>query len=210
MNVPFFSVATRHYPKLWCHSLTDIHNDGWIKWPTFCKRNFHVHFNERKVCYSIKDSLKYLPNDDKENKSLLVQVMGWRREWSKELPEPMTLNDVHYNDVIMGTMASEITSLTIVYSTVYSGADQRKHQNCASLAFVWGIHRGPGTPRGPVNSPHKWSVTRDMFPFDDVIMCQTMHPQAQCFYTFHNTHCPHGSQQGYSRARVNVKAHKHP
>ena len=43
----------------------------------------------------------------------------------------------------MGTMSSQITSLTIVYSTVYSGADQRKHQSSASLAFVWGIHRGP-------------------------------------------------------------------
>ena len=40
----------------------------------------------------------------------------------------------------------------------------RKHQSSASLAFVWGIHRGP------VNSPHKWPVTRKMFPFDDVIM----------------------------------------
>ena len=41
----------------------------------------------------------------------------------------------------MGAMASQITSLTIVYSTVYSGADQRKHQSSASLAFVTGIHR---------------------------------------------------------------------
>ena len=64
----------------------------------------------------------------------------------------------------MGTVASQITSLTIVYSTVYSGAYQRKHQSSASLAFVRGIHRGP------VNSPHKWQVTRKMFPFDDVIM----------------------------------------
>ena len=70
----------------------------------------------------------------------------------------------HYDDVIMGTIASQITSLTIVYSTVYSGADQSKHQSSASLAFVWGIHRGP------VNSPRKWPVTRKMFPFDDVIM----------------------------------------
>ena len=61
-------------------------------------------------------------------------------------------------------VASQITSLTIVYSTVYSGADQSKHQSPASLAFVWGIHRGP------VNSPHKGPVTRKMFPFDDVIM----------------------------------------
>ena len=64
----------------------------------------------------------------------------------------------------MGTMASQITSLTIVYSTAYSGADQRKHQSSASLAFVRGIHQGP------VNSPHKWPVKRKMFPFDDVIM----------------------------------------
>ena len=47
----------------------------------------------------------------------------------------------HYTDVIMTTMVSQITSLTVVYSTVYSDADQRKHQSSASLAFVWGIHR---------------------------------------------------------------------
>ena len=49
---------------------------------------------------------------------------------------------LHYNAVIMGAMASQITSLAIVYSTVYSGADQRKHQSSASLVFVWGVHRG--------------------------------------------------------------------
>ena len=70
----------------------------------------------------------------------------------------------HYIDVIIGTIASQITSLAIVYSTVYSGADQRKQQISASLAFVWGIHRGS------VNSLHKWPVTRKMLPFDDVIM----------------------------------------
>ena len=73
-------------------------------------------------------------------------------------------NCVHYSDVIMDAMASQITSLTIVYSTVYLGTDQRKHQSSASLAFVRGIHRWP------VNSPHKGPVTRKMFPFDDVIM----------------------------------------
>ena len=71
----------------------------------------------------------------------------------------------HYIDVIMGAITSQITSLTIVYSTVHSGAYQRKHQSSAALAFVRGIHRGP------VNSPHKWPVSRKMFPFDDVIMC---------------------------------------
>ena len=70
----------------------------------------------------------------------------------------------HYTDVIMNPITSQITSLTVVCSTVYSDADQRKHQSSASLAFVWGVHRGP------VNSPHKWPVTRKMFSFDDVIM----------------------------------------
>ena len=74
----------------------------------------------------------------------------------------------HYGDVIIGAMASQITSLTIVYSTVYSDADQRKHQSSASLAFVRGIHRWP------VNSLHKWPVTRNVFPFDDVIMNQEL------------------------------------
>ena len=63
----------------------------------------------------------------------------------------------HYSDDIMGEMASQITSLAIVYSTVYSGGDQRKHQSSASLAFMLGI------PQGPVNSPHKWPVTRKIF-----------------------------------------------
>ena len=48
----------------------------------------------------------------------------------------------------MTTMTSQITSLTIVYSTVYSDADQRKHQSSASLAFVWGIPRTKGQLRG--------------------------------------------------------------
>ena len=79
---------------------------------------------------------------------------------------------MHYIDVIMGVMASQVTSLTMVYSTVYWGADQRRHQNSASLAFVRGIHRGP------VNSPHKGSVTRKMFPFDDVIMAYSLDEEA--------------------------------
>ena len=49
----------------------------------------------------------------------------------------------------MGTMASQITSLMIVYSTVYSGTNERKHQTSTSLACVREIHRWR------VNSPHK-------------------------------------------------------
>ena len=70
----------------------------------------------------------------------------------------------HYNDVIIRTMASQITGVSIVYSTVGSGINRKKHQSSASLAFVRGIHRWP------VNSPHKRPVTRKMFPFDDVIV----------------------------------------
>ena len=79
----------------------------------------------------------------------------------------------HYGDVIMGAIASQITSLAVVYSAVYSDADQRKHQSSASLAFVRGIHRRP------VNSPHKWPVTRKIFPFDDVI---TNFTKVACIY----------------------------
>ena len=61
----------------------------------------------------------------------------------------------------MDVMAYQITNLTSVYSTFFSGEDQRKHQSSESLAFV--------SP-GPVNSQHKWPVMRKMFPFDDVIM----------------------------------------
>ena len=70
------------------------------------------------------------------------------------------------SDVIMSEVASQITGVTIVYSTVCSGADQREHQSSASMAFVRGI------PRGPVNSSHKGPVTRKMFPFGDVIMAR--------------------------------------
>ena len=81
-------------------------------------------------------------------------------EWHKGVNKSAFL---HYCDVIM-VIVSQITSLTIVYSTVYSDADQRKHQSSASLALVRGIRRGP------VNSPHKGPVTQQMFLFDDVIM----------------------------------------
>ena len=64
----------------------------------------------------------------------------------------------------MGAMASQITRLTIVYSTVYLGGDQRKYQRSVPLAFLRGIHRWP------VNSPHKCPVKRKMFPFHYVII----------------------------------------
>ena len=74
------------------------------------------------------------------------------------------VTNYHYNDVTMRAMASQITGVSIVYSNVCPGADQRKHQSSTSLAFVRGIHRWP------LNSPHKGRVTRKMFPCDIVTM----------------------------------------
>ena len=71
---------------------------------------------------------------------------------------------VHYSDALMNAMASQVTGVSIVCSAVYSGSDQREHQSSASLAFVMGIHRWQ------VDSHHKGSVTRKMFPSDDVII----------------------------------------
>ena len=108
-----------------------------------------------------------------KNRAILVHIQD-----AGVTPNPNS----HYCDVTMGPVASQITSLMIVYSSVYSGSDKRKHQSSASLAFVRGIHRGP------VNYPHKWLVTRKMFPFDDTIMrraawfCHTLRKS----FTAHN------------------------
>ena len=86
---------------------------------------------------------------------LIDLVLIWK---TKQQPSRRNDNDIvimHYNDVIIGAMASQIFSLTIVYSIVYSGAE--KNQSSASLTFVRGIHRWP------VNSLHKWPVTRKWF-----------------------------------------------
>ena len=101
-----------------------------------------------------------------------------RPQWVNENVERLWMICVlHYGDAIMGVIASQITSLTIVYSTVFSDADQRIHQSSTSLAFVWGIHHGQ------VNSPHKWPVTQKMFPFDDIIMLKQC-PSVECRQIF--------------------------
>ena len=95
------------------------------------------------------------------NGCVFCEIKVWSLRYTSHFTSYVT-SCYHYDDVIMGAIASLIASLTI--ATVYSDADRRKHQSSASLAFVWGIHRGPG------NSPHKWPVTRKMFPCDDVTM----------------------------------------
>ena len=78
----------------------------------------------------------------------------------------------------MGAMASQITSLQIVYSAIYSDTDERKHQSSASLDLVRGIHRWP------VNSPHKGQVTRKIFTFDDVTMSRKILTSLNlCFFS---------------------------
>ena len=69
----------------------------------------------------------------------------------------------HYSDVIMSVTASPISSVSIVCSTVCSGANQRNHQSSASLAFERGIHRWPE------NYPHIGHVAI-VYSFDNVIM----------------------------------------
>ena len=106
------------------------------------------------------------------NEAILSHRIWHNDDILTEISEKM----FHYSDVRMGTMGSQNTSLTVVYSTVYSGADQRKHQSSASLAFVRGIHRWP------VNSMHKWPVTRKTFPFHYVIMRCACSPQSPLMY----------------------------
>ena len=139
----------------------------------------HCKTTELRLTTVVTDSLKLVPLLSPRVYTLIYVCFEKRREIplkgiviieeapltkARKLTLLSVLSLTHYSDVIMGAMASEITSLTIVYSTVYWGADQRKHQSSASLACARGIHRWP------VNSPHTWPVTQKMFPFDDVIM----------------------------------------
>ena len=105
-------------------------------WSSFCNRIFHMKFT-----FSNKD---YLHGSSRLN---------WLFFWCLRS---------HSIDVTMS--ASQITSLAIVYWSVYSGTDQIKPQSSSPLAIVRGINRWP------VNTPHKWPITRKVFPFGDVIM----------------------------------------
>ena len=71
------------------------------------------------------------------------------RKWNTTKWNFNHAGNVHYSEVIMSAMASQITGVLIVCLNVCSVADRRKHQSSMSLAFVRGIHRWQ------VNSPHK-------------------------------------------------------
>ena len=119
-------------------------------------------FSFRKHTYNINHFWKNAHNSS-ESQGVV------HRNLSQRPSKRSHLRSYHYNDVKMSAMASQITSLTIVYSTVYSDTDQRKHGSSTSLALVQRIHRWS------VHSPHKWPVTRKMFLFDDVIMKCVIH-----------------------------------
>ena len=117
------------YTESWWEYIEDRRNDRWYK-------NEWFHSWEPKFFQNV---LLF-------NMHLTLFGSESRRKYTCRHPLVLTMFDLrpsHYDDVIMGAMAYQITSLTIVYSTVYSGADHRKHQSSASLAFVQGIHRGP-------------------------------------------------------------------
>ena len=110
-------------PRYWFHIIHD-----------FCK--YHIHSHNHIFCsVFLKTPITY-------EIYLLKNRNRCHISWA-------LVTYTHYNDAKISVVASQITSLTIIYTTVYSGTDQRKHQSSASLAFARGIHRWP------VNSPHK-------------------------------------------------------
>ena len=98
-------------------------------------------------------------------------------------PSTAMVLTMHYTDIIISAMASQITGVLIVCSSVSSGGDQRIHQRSASLAFLRGIHRWL------VDSLHKGPVTWKMFPFHDVIMEWQIYYQEEGIQSFGASQC---------------------
>ena len=94
-----------------------------------------------------------------------INTLIWIAWWADTLERKrqFQIPNIRYSDVIMSAIVSQITGVSMVCSTVSSGADQRKHQTSASLVFVRRIERWP------VNFPYKETVIRKKFIFDDVI-----------------------------------------
>ena len=107
---------------------------------------------------------KHLPHDavsQKVSETMRLNLSMWLNSAFPLFPNAAVGNDF---DVIISAMTSQFTSVSIVYPTVCSCADQRKHLSSVSLTFVWWFHRWP------LNFPHKGPVMRIFFPFDDVII----------------------------------------
>ena len=112
------------------HTHFDVNADQWF-WSILRIKDTHIPADFRKRKYCTDDS------------RAISQIPQCTCPTSHNTQVHCGVCEIHYDDVRMGAIASQITSLTIVYSIVHSDADQRKHQRSASLAFVWGIHRGP-------------------------------------------------------------------
>ena len=141
--------------------------EAWTTWVKLYRKHFECILLSANRPIFIKKYFRLVSDCPTDNKSTFIQITIWCTTYHNHLSELMLASFhgcIYYSDVIMSAMASQIASLDIVYSTVYSGADQRKHQSSASLAIGRGIHWWP------VNSTRKWPVTWKMFPFDDVIV----------------------------------------
>ena len=159
--------------KRWhTHPWFSVEQPRVVSRPTFSSLVYQIwHFSKARLCAHVQIFSSKFSYEVFLQYTILEWILWGARETLNCMHgHVVSFNQIYgiitqdYSYAIMSAMASQITRLTIVYSTVYSGADQRKHQSSASLAFVRGIHRRP------VNSPHKGPVTRKRFPFDDVIM----------------------------------------
>ena len=125
-------------------------------------RNLNISIQENAfdiaVCISMTECVVYA--------NVLGQFRPILYQWAPILFEKPAYHSfqMHYSGFIMSATASQITGVSIVCSTVCSGADQTKHQSSVLPALAKRTHRWT------VDSPHKGPVTRKMFPFDDVIM----------------------------------------
>ena len=95
----------------------------------------------RLVLWTVTRYMSRLTGGGERSTTGVVTTVGISSQWGGAMPvvtlySPQDIKVGHYGDIIMSAMASQITSLTIVYSTVYSGANQRKHQSSAPLAFA--------------------------------------------------------------------------
>ena len=87
----------------------------------------------------------------------------------------------HYNEVIMSAMSSLITGVSVVYSIVYLGADQRKHQGSAPLAFVRGFPSQMASHAEHLMMSSRWELFRSFYALKcnwcqiDVILCVCMY-----------------------------------
>ena len=152
------SIITQFEYVLWCHTMhewvMDIHCKIWIAQGRFTNI---ILSPSTQWCVCVIINTHKTPTCPYSNDTSTVLMISGSSFFFKHVICE------HYSDV-MGPMASSITSLMIVYWTVYSGADQRKHQIPGALVFVRGIRRWP------VNSSHKGPVTLKMLPFDDIMM----------------------------------------